>query len=211
MLKLRLKYNKLKKLPIEFYNRNNVVQIARELLGKVLVTKIEGLHTAGRIVETEAYLANGDAANHAYNGRRTTRNESMYAGPGTLYMYICYGMHQMANVVTNKAGIPDAVLLRAVEPLTGMDSMQQRTGKKVGDTTLTRGPGNTAKALGLHRQHDGLLLRSTAVYIADDGFVLPATLLGISGRIGIEGAGPEAVAMPYRFYVKGNKYVSGKR
>src|SRR5689334_15627163 len=146
----------MKKLPLHFYQRKDVVQIARELLGKVVVTNIDGILTSGRIVETEAYVALIDRASHAYNGRPTARNEHMYSPAGTAYVYICYGMHQMLNVVTNDVGIPDAVLIRAVEPLDGVEDMLIRTGKKTLDNTLTKGPGNVGKALGINKQHSGL-------------------------------------------------------
>ena len=139
----------MKKLELDFYTREDVVQVARELLGKIVVSNIDNEVTSGRIVETEAYVAHVDKASHAYNGRRTSRNEHMYSSGGTAYVYICYGMHQMLNVVTNKHDIPDAVLIRAIEPISGVDIMLRRTGKTVLDNTLTKGPGNVGKALGI--------------------------------------------------------------
>ena len=130
----------MKKLPITFYNRKDVVQIAQDLVGKIIVTNFDGVITSGRIIETEAYVAMIDKASHAYGGRRTSRNEDMYAAPGTAYVYICYGMHQMFNVVTNEKNIADAVLIRAVEPLQGIEIMLKRTGKPALDHSLTRGP-----------------------------------------------------------------------
>ncbi len=133
----------------------------------------------------------------------------MYASPATAYVYICYGMHQMFNIVTNEKEIPDAVLVRAVEPLRGIDIMLQRTGKLKADNTLTRGPGNVGKALGISKQHSGLHLLDDEIYLMSDGFILDEDKIGISNRIGVESAGPDAL-LPYRFYVRGNKYVSGK-
>jgi DNA-3-methyladenine glycosylase len=141
----------MKKLLIDFYDRQDVIQIAKELLGKIVVTKIDDEFTSGRIVETEAYVALIDKASHSFGGRRTPKNEHMYAAPATSYVYICYGMHQMLNIVTNKKDIPDAVLIRAIEPLKGIDIMLRRTGKPLLDNTLTRGPGNVGKALGLSK------------------------------------------------------------
>ncbi len=201
----------MQKLRDEFYNRADVVQVAQELLGKILVSCADGIMTSGRIVETEAYKGFTDGASHAYEGRRTARNEAMYAKAGTLYVYICYGMHQMVNVVTNGLNQPDAVLIRAVEPLNGMAFMQERTGKTSGNTTITRGPGNVAKALGINKSHGGLPLSGSTIYLADDGFVLSENQLAVSRRIGIDGAGAEAIALPWRFYVRGNANVSGKR
>jgi DNA-3-methyladenine glycosylase len=199
----------MEKLPLSFYDRKNVVSIARELLGKIVVTSFDGNITSGRIVETEAYVALTDKASHSFGGRRTARNDHMYAAPGTAYVYICYGMHQMFNIVTNEKEIPDAVLVRAVEPLLGIDIMLQRTGKSKADYTLTKGPGNVGKALGIFKQHSGLHLLDDKIYLVKDDFVLNENDVGISNRIGVESAGVDAV-LPYRFYVRGNKYVSGK-
>ncbi|MFN8252293.1 MAG: DNA-3-methyladenine glycosylase [Ferruginibacter sp.] len=197
----------MKKLPIEFYNRKDVLLIARELLGKLLLTKIGGHTTAARIVETEAYIAITDRASHSYNGKRTGRNEHMYAAAGTSYVYICYGMHHLFNVVTNQKDIPDAVLVRAGEPVTGIDIMLQRTGKKEADYSLTKGPGNLGKALGISKQHSGLELNGRQIALYDDGFYVQPQQVGISKRIGVDGAGI-AADYPYRFYIKGNRYVS---
>ena len=199
----------MKKLPPRFYQRQDVVQIAKELIGKVVVTHINGVTTSGRIVETEAYMAHVDKASHSYNGRRTTRNEHMYSHAGSVYVYICYGMHTMLNVVTNDKDIPDAVLIRALEPIEGIDEMLKRTGKKVLDNTLTRGPGNLAKALGLTKAQSGLQFGDAAIDIYDDGFTIKEADMGVSKRIGIDSAGDDAL-LPYRFYVKGNKFVSGR-
>jgi DNA-3-methyladenine glycosylase len=131
----------------------------------------------------------------------------MYAGPGTTYVYICYGMHYLFNVVTNEKNIPDAVLIRAVEPVTGIEIMLARKGKLMADNTLTKGPGNAAKALGISKKHSGIHLVKDVIYIADDGIIIEELLVGISRRIGIESSG-DAVLKPYRFYLKGNPFVS---
>ncbi|MEO7801805.1 MAG: DNA-3-methyladenine glycosylase [Ginsengibacter sp.] len=199
----------MKKLTHDFYNRKDVVQIAKELVGKIAVTKFNDQLTSGRIVETEAYVALVDKASHSFLGRRTSRNEHMYSPAGTAYVYICYGMHQMLNVVTNDEGVPDAILIRAVEPIEGIKVMLQRTGKLHANYTLTKGPGNVGKALGIFKQHSGLLLLDDLLFITDDDKKYRDDEIGISPRIGINGAGPDAL-LPYRFYVKGNKYVSGK-
>jgi DNA-3-methyladenine glycosylase len=201
--------DKLKKLTIEFYNQKNVTAIARQLLGKILVTNIDGNITSGRIIETEAYAAITDKASHAWAGKRTVRNEYMYAQAATAYVYICYGIHQMFNVVTNKKGIPDAVLIRAIEPMEGIDSMTERTGKSRADKTITKGPGNLSKALGIDKIHSGENLLHNRIYIMRDDTLFTAAQIGVSKRIGVDYAGPDAF-LPYRFYVKGNKYVSGK-
>ena len=197
----------MKKLPVEFYDRDNVVQIARDLLGKIIITKFDGHITSGKIVETEAYKSHADRASHAYNGKRTVRNEYMYAAPGISYVYICYGMHHLFNIVSNAKNIPDAVLIRAVEPLAGTNIMLERTGKLKLDSSLTKGPGNAAKALGIFKNHSGINLLKDEIYIADDGFIIDKSLIGISRRIGIASSG-DAVLKPYRFYVRGNRFVS---
>lgn len=199
----------MKKIPLSFYARKDVVVIARELIGKILVTNFDGLITSGRIVETEAYVAITDKASHSFGGRRTARNEHMYAPAGTAYVYICYGLHHMMNIVTNEKNIPDAILIRAVEPIRGIDIMLQRTGKIILDKTLTRGPGNVGKALGIFKHHSGNHLLGNEIFIAEDSIKIPAENIAISPRIGVESAGQDAL-LPYRFYVKGNKYVSGK-
>jgi len=199
----------MKKLPVSFYKRKDVVAIAKELLGKIIVTHFNGVLTSGRIVETEAYVAHIDKASHAFGGRRTARNEHMYGNAGTAYVYICYGMHQMFNIVTNEKDIPDAVLIRAVEPMEGVNTMLKRTGKQKIDFTLTKGPGNVGKALGIFKKHSGLHLLDDEIYIVDDGFKLKENEIGVSGRIGVASAGADSL-LPYRFYVRGNKYVSGK-
>lgn len=198
----------MNKLPLSFYTRTDVVQIAKELLGKVLVTSWQGLYTAGRIVETEAYAGEKDKASHASKGK-TARTAVMFAGGGRAYIYLCYGMHQMFNIVTATEGVPHAVLIRAVEPLEGIPVMLQRTGKKKPDASLTRGPGNVGKAFGFHTTQTGRLLEGEELFIADDGFAVAEENILITPRIGVAYAGKDAL-LPYRFYVKGNPYVSGK-
>ncbi|MGE5519513.1 MAG: DNA-3-methyladenine glycosylase [Candidatus Dadabacteria bacterium] len=199
----------MKKLPLSFYLRNDVVQISRDLLGKVLVTNFNGERTSGRIVETEAYEGEKDRASHAYRGM-TPRTEVMFGEGGRAYVYLCYGIHQMFNIVTSKAGTPHAILIRGVEPLEGIDIMLLRTGKKQLDTTLTSGPGKVGKAFGFHTSQCGLLINSKDLFIADDGFEIPDSLIVSSPRIGVDYAGEHA-EWHYRFYLKGNKYVSREK
>lgn len=199
----------MKKLALSFYNRKDVVKIARDLLGKIVVTNFDGKITSGKIVETEAYVGIIDKASHAFSGKRTARNEHMYASAGTAYVYICYGMHQMLNIVTNQKEIPDAVLIRSIEPVNGIEIMMERTGKKISDKTITRGPGNVGKSLGIYKHHSGLNLLDEEIYLLDKEEIIPDEQIGVSKRIGVESAGADAL-LPYRFFVKGNKYVSGK-
>ncbi|MDZ4795305.1 MAG: DNA-3-methyladenine glycosylase [Bacteroidota bacterium] len=199
----------MKKIGIDFYNRENVLAIARELLGKLLVTKWDGILTSGRIVEVEAYNGIPDKASHAFGGRRTNRNEIMYGSGGVAYVYLCYGIHHLFNVVTNSKEIPHAILIRAVEPVKGIDYMLKRVGKAKPDFTLTRGPGNLSKALGLSTLRSGYSLQSKELFIADDGFFFSKNVIAASPRIGVDYAGKDAL-LPYRFYIKGNPFVSGK-
>lgn len=198
----------MKKLTSKFYNRPDVLQIAQELLGKIIVTKFDGQLTSARIVETEAYNGIVDKASHSYGGRRTNRTEVMYAPGGTAYVYLCYGIHYLFNIVTNKVDIPHAVLIRGAEPLQGIDVMLRRTGKPKADFTLTKGPGNVSKALGIDKVHTGHSLFSADLYLAEDGYV-PANITA-TPRIGVDYAGADAL-LPYRYIIKGNPYVSGKR
>jgi len=198
----------MKKLPLSFYLRKDVVKISKELLGKVLVTNWNQQYTSGRIVETEAYAGELDKASHASKGR-TQRTEVMFGEGGKAYVYLCYGVHQMFNIVTSSAGVPHAILIRAVEPIDGIEIMLKRTGKKKVDETLARGPGNVGKAFGFHTSQCGVSLTGDELFIADDGFQIKNTMIGSSPRIGVDYAGEHAT-WHYRFFVKGNKYVSGK-
>lgn len=199
----------LKKLPLSFYQREDVLAVARDLLGLVLVTNRNGIRTSGRIVELEAYAGIGDKASHSFGGRRTPRNEVMYADGGITYVYLCYGIHHLVNVITHKKDNPQGVLIRALEPVAGITDMLLRTGKKKLDSTLTRGPGNLSRALGLTTLDSGIAINSPTVFIGDDGFRYNEGEIGVSARIGVDYAGEDA-KLPYRFYVKGNPYVSGK-
>lgn len=198
----------MRKLSQSFYLRNDVVKIAKELLGKVLVTNWNNEFTSGRIVETEAYAGEKDKASHAFKGK-TPRTSVMFEEGGTAYVYLCYGIHEMFNIVTNKSGTPHAILIRGVEPIDGIDIMLRRTGKKVFNETLTRGPGNVGKAFGFHRSQCGISLQSDELYIADDGYKVDKKLVMASPRIGVAYAGEHAL-LDYRLYIKGNRFVSGK-
>lgn len=198
----------MKQLTSKFYSRPDVLLIARELLGKIIVTNFNGELTTARIVETEAYNGIIDKASHAYGGRRTNRTEVMFGPAGTAYVYLIYGIHFLFNIVTNKTDIPEAILIRGAEPLEGIDIMLRRTGKPKADFTLTKGPGNVSKALGIDKVHTGHSLFSKELYLADDGYI--PTNIAATPRIGVDYAGADAL-LPYRFIIKDNKYVSGKR
>ena len=200
----------MKKLDHSFYDRDDVVLIAKELLGKILITNKNGIITSGRIVETEAYNGVIDKASHAYGGRRTKRTEVMFGKAGTAYVYLCYGIHFLFNVVTNTIGIPHAVLIRGIDPMEGIADMLIRTGKPTLDSTLTRGPGNVSKALGITTADTVQDLLGETIFIADDGFLYEPAWIGKSERIGVDYAAEDAL-LHYRFYIRGNRFVSGKK
>lgn len=195
------------KLKPTFYERADVILVAQELLGKVLVTRKGKEYTAGLIVETEAYTGEKDKAAHVYGGKRTKRTETMYGKAGHAYIYLCYGIHHMLNVVTNKEGIPNAVLIRALEPLEGISIMMSRRKKKSLDNTLTRGPGSLCGALGIHYHQDGTALWGNEIWIEDRGFLIQKEQIQSGPRIGVDYAGEDAL-LPYRFWVKDNPFVS---
>jgi DNA-3-methyladenine glycosylase len=191
-------------LPESFYIRKDVTQIARQLLGKKLVTNTLIQRTSGIIVETEAYSFS-ERGCHAYDNRMTNRNKSMFEKGGVAYVYLCYGIHHLFNVVTNQPGIADAVLIRAVEPLEGMEWMKERM-RATSIKRITSGPGKLTKALGIDRTFDGKNLNSTEVWIEDGIKLLPRQILA-SERIGIDYAGQDAL-LPWRFSIKDNIWVS---
>lgn len=186
----------MKKLPRSFYARPDVVAIAREMLGKVLVTHFEGITTSGVITETEAYMGAGDRASHAHGGKVTPRNKVMYGEPGVAYVYLCYGIHHLFNVVTNVPGIAHAVLVRAIHPLQGEDVMLQR--RKASKLT-TGGPGTLTQALGIRTEHTGIDLLEDLITIEDHKIIIPDKEVIIGPRIGVDYAGDDAL-LPYRFH-----------
>ncbi len=195
------------KLPREFYLQTNVLQITRQLLGKVLVTQIEGHRTAGIIVEAEAYAAKNDRASHAYRGRATQRTEIMFGPGGVSYVYLIYGIHVLFNVVTNKAGIADAILIRAVEPLEGLEVMRKRRRMPSLKPEISNGPGKLTKALGIDLSFYGLDLTGSTIWIEDQGIQIPDERIASGPRIGIDYAGIDALR-PWRFWLRNNPYVS---
>lgn len=194
-------------LPDEFYLNGDVVQVARDLIGKVLYTRRNGELTAGMIVETEAYSHRDDKACHAHLQRRTRRTEIMFAAGGVAYVYLCYGMHHLFNVVTNREGLADAVLVRALEPLEGTGIMAMRRAVPVGDRRLTSGPGNLTRALGISVADYGRRLHGEHLGIEDAGIVIDSARINVSKRIGVEYAAEDALK-PWRFYLKENRWVS---
>lgn len=190
-------------LKSSFYLNQDVTAVARELLGKVMVTKTPRGRTAGIIVETEAYSYR-ERGCHAYQNRMTDRNRIMFAPGGVSYVYLIYGIHHMFNVVTNVEGLAEAVLIRALEPIEGIELMQSRMGAST-PRRITSGPGKLAKALGIDREWNGKSLQSSELWIEDAGMGdVPVTK---SRRIGIDYAGRDASKL-WRFSIKGNTWVS---
>ncbi|MDR1346929.1 MAG: DNA-3-methyladenine glycosylase [Prevotellaceae bacterium] len=188
---------------LSFYTRNDVVQISRELLGKALCTNIDGKRTEAIIVETEAYAGITDKASHAYDGRRTKRTEVMFYEGGHAYIYLCYGMYSLFNVVTNVKNIPHAVLIRGAVALSGTETMLQRTGRKKLTDDLLVGPGKLSKALGLHFSLTGSSLFGDTVWIEDKGITVSPENIISAPRIGIDYAEEDAL-LPYRFTARQN-------
>lgn len=187
-------------LPETFYLQTDVVKVARQLLGKVLVTQYDGITTSGIITETEAYAGETDRASHAYGGRRTARTETMYMKGGVAYVYLCYGLHYLFNVVTNKSDIPHAVLIRGIEPLEGVEEMNRRLASKKMKPG-GNGPAKVSAALGINLHHDKADLHSTFIRIEDHGIKIPSKKIMSAPRIGVDYAGDDA-KLPYRFYIK---------
>lgn len=194
------------KLADSFYQRKDVVKIARDLLGKVLFTNVNGIVTAGMIVETEAYSWKEKGC-HAYGSKKTQRNSVMFENGGFTYVYLCYGMHHLFNIVTNRPGIAEAVLIRAVEPVKGLDEMLLRRGKLKNKLHLTSGPGKLTKALGIDRKLNGKSLLDDEVWVEEGKVKISPRNIIASPRIGIDYAGEDAL-LPWRFTVKGNEWVS---
>lgn len=201
-----------RRLPSSYYQSHEVTQIAKDLLGKYLVTDIDGFRCSGMIIETEAYRGPDDRACHAFNNRRTPRTEVMFAKGGVAYIYICYGMHHLMNVVTGPRDSAHAVLIRALEPADGIEVMSVRRKMPVTDTRLTKGPGALSVAMGLTSAMTGSLLTSSGspVWIEDRGIKFTDNQICSGKRIGVESAG-EAATWPWRFFAKGNKFVSANK
>lgn len=185
-----------------------MVFLARNLLGKLIFTQTGGLRTIAVIAETEAYAGESDKASHAYGGRSTHRTEVMYRAGGVTYVYLCYGMHNMLNIVTGPAGIPHAVLIRGIMLEEGEEAVFQRTGKKIKKGQLIVGPGNTTKALGITRKHNGLLLNGDTLWLEDYGITFPPGNIIVSKRIGVDYAGKDAL-LPFRFQIRDTGMISG--
>lgn len=198
------------KLPPSYYLNQDVIFLAKDLLGKILFTEIDGRITAGIIVDTEAYFGVIDKASHAYGGRRTGRTETLYSPGGVSYVYLCYGIHHLFNVVTSVEGEPHAVLVRAIEPLIGTETMELRRNMPASKAAISSGPGSAAKALGIDRSFNNKDLTENEIWIEDRGIKYSTDEIIAGPRIGVDYAREDAL-LPWRFYVKGNRYVSKPR
>lgn len=196
--------NKLNKA---FFKRSDVVQISKDLIGKYLYTKINDNITGGIIVETEAYCGSIDRASHAYPDKITPRTKVMFAEGGRSYVYLCYGIHFLFNIVTNVKGKADAILIRALEPTKGIEVMKKRRNISKSGYALTGGPGKLTQALGIDLSHNSVSLDSDLIWLEDLNKIKPEIVSGI--RIGVDYAGKDAL-LPWRFYMKDNACVSRK-
>lgn len=190
------------KLSQQYYLHPDVLFLAKDLLGKVLVTKINGIRTSGIISETEAYHGVHDKASHAYGGRRTPRTETMYAKGGVAYVYLCYGIHHLFNVVTNIEDIPHAILIRGIEPLEGTHEMLMRKNISKIKKGMGIGPGNVTRCLGIHTGMDKTDLSGKKIWIEDRGIRIPENKIIVGPRVGVDYAGKDAL-LPYRFQYLG--------
>ena len=195
------------KLPLSYYLHQDVLFLAKDLLGKVLFTQIEGQIAAGIIVETEAYFGEIDKASHAYGGRRTNRTEIMYSEGGVSYVYLCYGIHHLFNIVTSVKNEPHAVLIRAIEPLIGTETMELRRNMPITKSAISSGPGSAAKALGIDKTFNQKDLGGEEIWVEDHGIRYSENDVAATPRVGVAYAQEDAF-LPWRFFIKGNKYVS---
>ena len=191
------------KLSKDYYTGNDVVKIARDLIGKVLFTNLGNEICAGVITETEAYNGSIDRASHAFNNRKTERTRVMFLEGGVAYVYLCYGIHSLFNVVTGSADVPHAVLIRAIKPVKGIPVMMKRRNVEVYRITDFSGPGKVAQALGIATKHTGESLEGKKIWIEDQGIIIRKKDLVVSPRIGVDYAGEDAL-LPYRFLYKGD-------
>jgi DNA-3-methyladenine glycosylase len=195
------------KLPESYYHNTDTVALARDLIGKYLFTCIDGELTGGYIVETEAYTGINDKAAHSYGGKVTPRTKTMYMQGGVSYVYLCYGIHEMFNIVVAEEGQPHAILIRAIQPTDGLDVMMYRRNLGTPKPNITKGPGSVAKALGISRKINAISLQGDVIWLEDRGLTFPDAEVAAGPRIGVDYAGEDAL-LPYRFFVKGNIYVS---
>ena len=190
----------MSKLLQPFYLQESAVEVARQLLGKELCTNINGKLTSGIITETEAYMGVDDKASHAWNNRRTQRTEIMYCQGGVAYIYLCYGIHSLFNVVTNIQDVPHAVLVRSIFPKRGIELIKKRRPVNKPLKQIASGPGMVSQALGIDRSMTGKSLLGNKIWIENTDLQLSATQITATTRIGVDYAGADAL-LPYRFFI----------
>tara|TARA_B100000965_G_C19503330_1_gene718478 strand:- start:479 stop:1096 length:618 start_codon:yes stop_codon:yes gene_type:complete len=188
----------MSRLSTAYYLNPDVVELAKDLLGKVLCTNIEGIYSSGIICETEAYEGITDKASHAYGGRRTQRTETLYSKGGISYVYLCYGIHHLFNVVSNVQNIPHAVLIRGIVPLDGKEHILVRRKSKKFQKNSCIGPGKVSQALGITTQQNGLSLQDDKIWLEDRNIIPSTNKIISSKRIGIDYAQEDADLL-YRF------------
>ena len=193
-----------KKIPLSFYRKENVIQISKSLLGKKIYSNINNQLVSGMIVETEAYNGIKDKASHAFNNNLTKRTQPMFSIGGISYIYLCYGIHHLFNIVTNNENIPDAILIRAVQPLCGINIMQKR--RNVNTNKLCSGPGCFTKSFGIDLRHNQYSLISNTIWIEDYKSINANNII-CSPRVGIAYA-KDFKFKPWRFRIKNNLYTS---
>ena len=198
---------KNKKIPASYYKNSDTLELSKDILGKKLVTKVNNQITSGIIVESEAYLGVSDRASHAFDNKLTNRTSTMFEEGGISYIYLCYGMHSLFNIVTNNKGIPEAILIRAIKPIDGISMMCKRRNMKEKSYNLTNGPGKLSQALGITKKLNRQSLHGDDIWLEDIRMSFKDNNILSSPRIGVDYAGTDA-KLPYRFYIKNNKWVS---
>lgn len=197
------------KLGLDFYTQPDILKICKQLLGTVLMSNIDGKITGGRIVELEAYRGSVDKASHAFPNKITPRTSTMFENGGVAYVYLCYGIHRLFNIVTNSPGEPDVILIRALQPEVGENHMMERRGIEGGQNTagMTSGPGKLTAALSIGLEHNNIDLIGDTIWVETDGPDVRDTEIKVSERIGVGYAGEDAL-LPWRFSIKDNTWVS---
>ena len=193
-------------IPASYFLNDDVLFLAKDLIGKYLFTLINGQISGGIITETEAYKGTNDRASHAFGGKHTSRNEIMYAEGGVTYIYLCYGIHCLLNFVTNKADIPDAVLIRSILPTHGEELMLKRSGKTHVTPAIGQGPGKVSKLLGLNLNDNGQPIPSKKIWLEDRGTIIKKEEILKTPRIGVLYAQEDAL-LPYRFVLSSNSII----
>ncbi len=197
------------KIPLSYFQTDDVTGIAKNLIGKYLFTNIDNVLCGGIITETEAYAGITDKASHAYGNRRTARTEVMFGEGGRSYVYFTYGMHHLFNIVTSVKNNPHAVLIRAIFPTHGLETISKRRKKPVSDKNLCNGPAKLCQALGITLKENNIPLDGDKIWLEDRGLIIKETDITATPRIGVDYAGEDAL-LPYRFLLTGDAVLKNK-